>query len=211
MGNRHLREESLRSGGYFLCRLVNKLLFDGMILDSLLNSLSRHIFNVSVLEDLRDVLSLVLYGIVIGHLFLLGYVFDTGNGLIFDHSLLVGNVLDSRFTFHDFSWGRGNLLRRYMYHWLLKRGIKLCACSHSYRLTYNLWLYQWLLNVLDRVSTIHVCVWLGLQSLGRLLLLLLLLVLIRHLTLFLAYFILKKISFIILYLLYQTHIFIFPF
>ena len=52
-----------------------------------------------ILENLRDVLSLVLHCVVVSHLPLSGHVLDVLLFLVLDDGSLVRNVLDSRFTF----------------------------------------------------------------------------------------------------------------
>lgn len=93
--------------GDFLSRLVNDLLFDGLVFDSFLDSFGGNVFNVSVLVDLRNVFSLVFDGVVVGDLLFLRNVFNSLDGFVFNDGLFVGDVFDSRFTLDDFSLDGG--------------------------------------------------------------------------------------------------------
>jgi len=106
---------------------VDNLSFNGLIFNSLLDSLLWDVLGVSLLIDLRDILSLVFNSVVVGvssfmgDNFLSGYflvfndssfngnLFDSINGLVLKVSLLIRNVLNSALSL-DGGLLDGNLL-----------------------------------------------------------------------------------------------------
>ena len=84
---------------------MDNLLLDGLVLNSFLESLSGDVLNVLVLVDLRNVFSLILDCVVVSHLLLARNVLDTLDGFVLNNSLLIGNVLNARFSLDDFSGG----------------------------------------------------------------------------------------------------------
>lgn len=78
--------------------LVHDLPLHRVVLDALLVAVHRHVLCILLLEDLRNVFSLVFDGIVVGHPPLLGDVLDNFLFLVLHDGSLVGDILDPGFT-----------------------------------------------------------------------------------------------------------------
>jgi len=121
--------------------LVHDLSLDGLVLDSLLDSLLRNVLNVFIVVNLRNVLSLVLDSVVVGDLLLSGHVLGVDDGLVLDLNSLVGDVLDSALSLDALSNSGGNQSGD----WLLGGGLLLDDL-----------LDDWLDGRLDQLVGVHV-------------------------------------------------------
>jgi hypothetical protein len=88
---------------YFLYRLVYNLFFYSLIFYPFLNSFLWNILNISILINLRNVFSLVLYSIIIGNFFFSRNIFYSFHSFIFNHYFFIRNIFNSRFSFNYFS------------------------------------------------------------------------------------------------------------
>lgn len=105
---------------FLLDGLVDELLLNCLVLNAFEETFSRHVVNVLILEHLRDVLSLILYRVIIGDLLLLRDVLSALDSLVLDHSLLVRNILNARLSLNDLSL-RGHRHSRHVHSRLSKR------------------------------------------------------------------------------------------
>jgi len=82
----------------FWLRVVDDLALNRGVLDTLHNSLLRDVLDVSVVEDLRNVLGLILDCVVLNHLLLARNVLSSLDCLVFDDGFLVWDVLNAALT-----------------------------------------------------------------------------------------------------------------
>lgn len=76
------------------------LSFNWVVLNSLLVSINRDIFDISILEYLRNILSLVFYSIVVSNIAFLWDLNSLSNFFIFDNRTFVRDIFYSRFPFY---------------------------------------------------------------------------------------------------------------
>ena len=74
---------------------MNDLFLNGVILNSFLNSFNGNILGISVMENLRDVLSLVLNCVVVSHYSFFGDLNDLSNFVIFKVGSFIRDIFHS--------------------------------------------------------------------------------------------------------------------
>jgi len=75
--------------------LMDELSFNGLVFNSLLDSLLRNVLSVSLLINLRDILGLVFNGVIVGDSLLSGDNFLTGYVLIIVNNSLNGDTFNT--------------------------------------------------------------------------------------------------------------------
>jgi len=78
-----------------LYRRMNYLSFDGLVLNSFLNSFLRHVFNIAILKYLRNILCLIFDGIVISDSFFFWHVFSSLNSFIFNYRFFIRDIFNT--------------------------------------------------------------------------------------------------------------------